>query len=258
MRILVACEFSGVVRDAFRARGHDAWSCDLLPSERPGPHYQGDVVDLLQDGGPTLCGCLCHGWAGDSNTAGGCARCESRHCGSEGWDLLIAHPPCTRLTNSGVRWLHVPPRGRTREAVWADMEEAAAFYMALRAARIPRKALENPIMHRYARERIRPGRRQIVQPWWFGEPAFKATGFELIGLPPLVATNRLTPPKPGTADHVAWSRVHREPPGPDRWKNRSRTFPGIARAMADQWGALATPHPAGQQVGEGRTNGVET
>lgn len=220
MRVLVACEFSGVVRSAFRARGHDAWSCDLLPAEDGSPfHIQGDVLPML----------------------------------GEGWDILIAHPPCTRLTNSGVRWLHVPPRGRTREAMWTDMEEAAAFYMALRAARIPRKALENPIMHRYARERIRPGRRQIVQPWWFGEPAFKATGFELVGLPPLVATKRLTPPKPGTADHVAWSRVHREPPGPDRWKNRSRTFPGIARAMADQWGTLATPHPAGQQVGEACT-----
>ena len=200
-RVLVACESSGVVRDAFRATGCDAMSCDLLPAEAPGPHYQGDVRDVLDDG----------------------------------WDGLIAHPPCTRLTNSGVRWLHTPPPGRTREDMWADREVGAAFYRLLRDAPIPHRAIENPIMHRYARERIAPGPRQVVQPWWFGVPEFKATGWELIGLPPLVATNRLTPPAPGTDEHKRWSRVHRMSPGPDRWRERSRTNAGMARAMAEQW-----------------------
>ena len=203
MRVLVACEFSGVVRDAFLALGHDALSCDLLPSERPGPHRVGDVREIL----------------------GG------------GWDLMVAHPPCTRLTNSGVRWLHVPPPGRTLADVWKELEAAAEFYRTLRDAPIPRKAIENPVMHKYARERIAAtGRRQVVQPWWFGEPAFKATGLELIGLPPLEATNRLAPPERGTDEHKAWSRVHRASPGPDRWKERSRTFLGVADAMAAQWG----------------------
>lgn len=177
-------------------------SCDLLPSETPGPHYQGDVHDVLHDG----------------------------------WDLMIAHPPCTRLTNSGVRWLHVPPPGKTLEEMWIDLNKAAEFYRTLRDAPIPRKAIENPIMHRYARELIVPGTRQVVQPWWFGDPEFKATGFELIDLPPLVPTNKLIPPASGTAEHMAWSKVHRMSPGPERWKNRSRTFPGIASAIAEQWG----------------------
>ena len=108
----------------------------------------------------------------------------------------------------------------------------------LRDAPIARKAIENPVMHRYARERIIPGARQVVQPWWFGEPEFKATGFELIGLPPLVPTNKLTPPASGTDEHKQWSKVHRMSPGPDRWKNRSRTYLGVAAAMAQQWGEV--------------------
>ncbi len=206
MRVLVACEYSGRVRDAFRALGHDAMSCDMLPTEADGPHYQGDVRDILGDG----------------------------------WDLMIGHPPCTRLTNSGVRWLHVPPPGKTKEQMWVELDEAAEFYRTLRDAPIPRKALENPVMHCHARERLGNANRHVVQPWWFGEPAFKATGFELIGLPPLQPTNRLTPPKAGTPEHKSWSWswVHRLPPSEDRWKHRSRTFHGIAAAMADQWGAV--------------------
>ena len=209
MRVLIACEFSGTVRRAFAARGWHAVSIDMLPSEDcpMGPlqqHWIGDVRDYL-----------------------GCD-----------WDLMIAHPPCTRLANSGVRWLHKPPRGRTVSEMWADLEHAAAFYKALRDAPIPRKAIENPIMHKYARELIKPGRRQIVQPWQFGEPAFKATGFELIGLPDLVPTNVLAIPAKGTEEHKRWSAVHREPPGPERWKNRSRTFKGIADAFASQWGSI--------------------
>jgi hypothetical protein len=204
MRVLVACEYSGKVRDAFTRAGHIAMSCDMLDTEAPGAHYKGDVRDVLHDG----------------------------------WDLMIAHPPCTRLTNSGVRWLKVPPPGKTLEQMWADLESAAEFYKLLRDAPIPRKAIENPIMHCYARERIAIGFRQVVQPWWFGEKALKATGLELIGLPPLVATNKLTPPKSGTPEHKAWSKVHLASPGPDRWKDRSRTYGGIAQAMADQWGKL--------------------
>lgn len=203
-RVLVACEYSARVRDSFRDLGHDAWSCDKDEGCEGDPefHYQCDVVELL----------------------------------GEGWDILIAHPPCTRLTNAGVRWLHVPPRGRTLEEMWDELDRAAEFYKVLRDCKIEKKCIENPVMHPYARERISVGHRQVVQPHWFGEPFFKATGLELIGLPDLVPTNKLTVPKVGTDEHKAWSAVHREPPGPDRWKNRSRTFWGVARAMASQWG----------------------
>lgn len=211
MRLIIGCESSGVVRRAFRALGHDAWSCDLLPAEDGSAyHIQDDVRRHLRDG----------------------------------WDIGIFHPTCTRLTNSGVRWLHVPPPGRTLAEMWQELDEGAAFYRTLRDAPIPRKAIENPIMHKYARERIAPGRRQVVQPWWFGDPAFKATGFELIGLPDLVPTNKLTRPEKGTPEHKAWSKVHRASPGPNRWKERSRTFPGIAAAMAAQWGRLAQERAA--------------
>jgi len=202
MKVLIACEYSGRVRDAFIKRGHDAISCDILPSDQLGPHYQGSVLDILNDG----------------------------------WDLMIAHPPCTRLTNAGVRWLKAPPKGKTISGMQAELEEAAAFYMALRDSDIPKKAIENPVMHCYAREIINPSKRQIVQPWWFGEKAFKATGFELIGLPDLTPTNKLSPPKKDTEEHKQWSWIHRMPPSPDRWKLRSTTFQGIADAMANQWG----------------------
>ncbi|MCY1231652.1 hypothetical protein D9M72_441100 [compost metagenome] len=177
MRVLIACEYSGVVRSAFARRGHTAVSCDLLPTDNPhGWHIRGDVLKVLD----------------------------------QGWDLMIAHPTCTRLTNSGVRWLHEPPPGKTKEQMWAELKAAAEFYCALRDAPIPMKAIENPIMHKYARELIKPGARQVVQPYWFGVPEFKATGLELIGLPQLRPTQMLTPPKSGTDEHKAWSIVHRE------------------------------------------------
>jgi hypothetical protein len=203
-RILVGCETSGVVRRAFAARGHDVWSCDLLPAEDgSNRHIVGDVRDLLGDG----------------------------------WDLLaVIHPPCTRLCNSGVRWLNTPPPGRTREEMWAELDEGAALFSACWNAPIPRVCVENPVMHRHARERIENWRKpQTVQPWWFGEKAFKATGLYLRGLEPLCPTNRLTPPKSGTEEHRRWSAIFRAPPSADRWKFRSRTFEGIAAAMADQW-----------------------
>jgi hypothetical protein len=207
MRVLIACEFSGTVRRAFAARGHDAWSCDLLPAEdRSNHHITGDARDHLNDG----------------------------------WDLLmVAHPPCTRLCNSGVRWLTVPPPGRTMEEMWAELEEGAALFSAFWNAPIPRVCVENPIMHRHAKARIvnyqKPA--QTVQPWWFGEPVFKGTGLYLRGLPPLQPTAKLMPPEPGTPDHKAWSVIHRSTGwNPERWRERSRFFPGIAEAMATQWG----------------------
>ncbi|RWP29890.1 hypothetical protein [Mesorhizobium sp.] len=209
LRVLVACEFSGTVRNAFLARGHDAWSCDLLPSEDgSNRHIRGDARDLLHDG----------------------------------WDLLmVAHPPCTRLCNSGVRWLTKPPKDKTLDQMRAELDEGAALFSTFWNAPIERICIENPIMHSHAKERIvgyeKPA--QIVQPWWFGEPQFKATGLYLKRLPPLVATDKLTPPASGTAEHKNWSKVHRASPGPNRGHERSRFFPGLADAMADQWGGHA-------------------
>lgn len=135
MNVLVALECSGIVRDAFIAAGHTAMSCDLKPTRRPGPHYQGDVRDVL-DGK---------------------------------WDLMIAHPECTRLSNSGVQWLTRAPKGRTLDDIWREFEEGIRLYEVLRNAPIERKALENPVMNPYARERLGNPKRHIVQPWWFGE-----------------------------------------------------------------------------------------
>lgn len=200
MRVLVACEFSGTVRRAFAARGHDAWSCDLLPSEdRSNKHLIGDVRQYLDDG----------------------------------WDLLmVAHPPCTRLCNSGVRWLSAPPAGRTLEDMWAELDEGADLFSACWNAPIDRIAVENPVMHKHAKARIRnyaePA--QSIQPWQFGHGETKRTCLWLKNLPPLVPTNIVAGRE---------QRVHRMSPGPDRWKERSRFFPGIAEAMADQWGGLA-------------------
>lgn len=181
MRVLVACEFSGIVRDAFAARGHDAWSCDLLPSESPGQHRIGNAA---------------------------------LHC-RDGWDLMIAHPPCTHLAVSGARWF----KDKRRE-----QQDALDFVEALMSAPVPRIALENPISIISSRIR-KPD--QIIQPWQFGHGETKATCLWLKNLPPLVPTDIVN-------GRVA--RVHREPPGPDRWRNRSRTFQGIADAMAEQWG----------------------
>jgi hypothetical protein len=203
MKVLIGCEFSGVVRRAFAARGHDAWSCDLLPAEDgSNRHITGDVRDVLADG----------------------------------WDLLmVAHPPCTRLCNSGVRWLHEPPPGKTSEAMWRELDEGAALFSALWNAPIERIAIENPVMHRHAKERIVGYQEfaQSVQPWQFGHGETKRTCFWLKNLPPL---------KPTQIVEGRAARVHRMPPGAGRWKERSRTFAGIADAMADQWGGgLSNP-----------------
>jgi len=156
MRVLVGCEFSGVVRRAFRSRGHDAWSCDLLPAEDGSPHHiRGDVTAILGDG----------------------------------WDLAVFHPPCTYLANSGVRWLYKGGRGSVRDPDrWVAMHEAAAFFNVLLKAPIPRIAAENPIVHRYARELIGPAD-QTLQPWMFGHGEIKATCLRLRNLPPLEPTD---------------------------------------------------------------------
>lgn len=199
MRVLVACEFSGIVRDAFAARGHDAWSCDLLPTERPGKHYQQDVLDA--------CGVWPHLIHGD-------------------WDLMIAHPPCTYLTNAGVRHLHESVSSVNGKDRFAAMVKACTFFIMLKNAPIPKIAIENPTPHRYARELI--GRyQQAIQPWEFGVPETKRTCLWLKNLPPLMAT---------IIETVRYPRVHMTPPGKDRWKIRSITPQGIADAMAKQWG----------------------
>lgn len=191
MDVLVACEFSGVVREAFVKQGHYAMSCDLLPTDIPGNHYQGDVIDTLDDG----------------------------------WDLMIAHPPCTYLANSGVRWLYNKDGSRNEER-WQNMLEAAEFFKTLLNAKIPMIAVENPIQHKYARELINFPYTQIIQPWMFGHGETKATCLWLKNLPPLVPTNVVDGRE---------GRIHRLPPSEDRWKIRSTTFQGIAEAMAHQW-----------------------
>ena len=196
MRVLVACEYSGKVREAFRKLGHDAWSCDLLPADDNSPyHYQGDVFDII-----------------DQN-----------------WDLMIAHPPCTYLTNAGVSWLY------RKEGRWDQMKDGAEFFKKLLEADIPKIAVENPIMHKYAVEIIGRRQNQVVQPWMFGHMEQKATCLWLKGLPELKPTNNVKEDMLKLPKAVA-QRLHYLPPSKDRWKIRSETYQGIADAMADQWG----------------------
>lgn len=197
MRVLIACEFSGIVRNAFNALGHEAWSCDLLPSEKPsGIHLQCDVLTMLD----------------------------------KGWDLLIAHPPCTYLCNSGVRWL--APNGKLNAKRHKLMMQACDFFAALYHAPIPRVCIENSIMHKYARDYLLssykvPTHSQTIQPYQHGHGETKRTCLWLLNLPLLQPSKLVSGRKP---------RVHRVSPSPDRWKLRSRTLQGIAKAMAQQWG----------------------
>lgn len=199
MRVLVACEYSGTVRDAFRARGHDAWSCDLLPCDAdPKHHIHGDVMEVL----------------------------------GAGWDLMIAHPPCTYLTSSGLHW------NKRRPERAAQTEEALKFVLALANAPIPRIAIENPIGCLSTRWR-KPD--QTIQPHQFGHDASKSTCLWLTNLPKLVATKAIAPRmvdgKPRWSNQTD-SGQNRVPPGPDQWKIRSTTYQGIADAMAEQWGTI--------------------
>lgn len=194
LRILVACEFSGTVRDAFSVLGHDAISADLLSTESPGAHVIGDVRPLLR----------------------------------ERWDMVIAFPPCTYLCNSGVRWL-----GQEGDR-WSKMQEAAGFFLECLNANAPYVAVENPVMHGYGLAAIGRSPSFTIQPWQFGHGEVKRTCFWTVGLPRLVPTHIVAGRNP---------RVHNEPVHPDRWKRRSVTYPGIAKAMAVQWGEFVRNNP---------------
>ena len=187
MRVLIGCEYSGVVRDAFIAQGHDAMSCDILPTEAPGPHYQGDLFDMID----------------------------------YPWDLAIFHPPCTHLSVSGSRHFEAKRMDGRQQA-------AVSFFMRIirRSEHIPMMAIENPVCIMSSLYR-KPD--QIIQPWQFGHGETKATCLWLKGLPLLTPTNIVEGRE---------ARIHRMPPSPDRWKERSKTFSGVAEAMASQWGAI--------------------
>jgi hypothetical protein len=194
-RILIGCEFSGIVRDAFLRRGYDAWSCDFLKSENKGPHLRGNVLRVL----------------------------------GLGWDLAIFHPPCTYLCNSGAKHLYRGGKkvnGRDPER-WRKMRRAARFFRKLWAAPVARICIENPVMTGHAKKRIGVSQKQVIQPWMFGHGEIKATCLWLRGLPELEPTKIVKGRRP---------RVHHMSPGPERWKERSRTLAGIAEAMASQWG----------------------
>ena len=193
MKVLIACEYSGTVRDAFIKIGHDAMSCDLLPTDKPGPHYQGDVFDIINDG----------------------------------WDMIIAHPPCTYLAVSGMHWNGRVP-GRAEKT-----EQALDFVKKLMDSSINKIAIENPISVISTRIR-RPD--QIIQPWYFGHNESKKTCLWLKNLPLLIGTDRLPGDNKTRRDNQTASGQNKLAPSKDRWKVRSKTYQGIADAMADQWG----------------------
>jgi len=208
MKVLIGCETSGTVRNAFLNKGFDTWSCDILPADdQTNRHIQDDVRNVLK---------------------------------MEAWDLLmVAHPPCTRLCNSGVRWLHKAPPGKTVEEMWKQLDEGAALFSDLWNADVPRIAIENPVMHKHAKARIENFEpfTQSVQPYEFAESVeaddnvTKRTCLWLKNLPKLVKTGSLT-------RETARSDIHHASPGPDRWKVRSKFHVGLAKAMANQWGAV--------------------
>ncbi len=207
--VLVACECSGAIRDALLRLGIHAVSCDLQPTEVPGPHLQMDVRELVK----------------------------------LPWKGLISHPTCTYLTNAGVRWLFNPD-GTRNEPRWVSLQEGAEFFRLFDGAEhVPVRATENPIMHKHSAALVGRRQDQVVQPWWFGDKAFKGTGWWTHELPLLVPTNKLTPPKPGTPEHKEWSAVWLCPPGPERAIIRSRFHPGHAAAVASQWGPLFKRKP---------------
>jgi hypothetical protein len=195
--VLVACEFSGIVREAFIRRGHNAWSCDFLDTRIPGPHYKEDIKKVLKK----------HPY----------------------WDIMIFHAPCTRLCNSGVRWLH-------ERNLWKEMEEAALFFKFLLDFDCDKICGENPIPHKYALDIIGRKYTQIIQPWQFGHSDSKATCLWLKGLPSLKATEILDKPLCGHWSNQTPSGQNRLGPSEDRGLLRSITYKGIANAMSEQWG----------------------
>tara|TARA_R100000995_G_C3483872_1_gene125820 strand:- start:3705 stop:4340 length:636 start_codon:yes stop_codon:yes gene_type:complete len=208
MKVLIGCETSGVVREAFIDQGHDAWSCDVLPSDVPtNKHIQDDVLNVLR---------------------------------SDSWDMLmVAHPPCTRLCNSGVRWLSKPPPNKTLKQMWNELEDGAKLFSELLNADVPRIAVENPVMHKHAKQRIENYQpfSQSIQPWQFAtdddssDNVKKRTCLWLKNLPKLIPT--------GNVDgSTARDECHKAAPSKNRWKIRSKFYHGIARAMAIQWGDM--------------------
>ena len=208
MKVLIGCETSGIVRNAFIEQGHDAWSCDVLPSDVPtNRHIQDDVLNVLK---------------------------------SDNWDMLmVAHPPCTRLCNSGVRWLHKAPPNKTLGQMWDELEKGAKLFSELLNADVPRVAVENPVMHKHAKQRIENYQpfSQSIQPWQFAtdddsaDNVKKRTCLWLKNLPKLIPTGNVN-------GSTARDECHKAPPSKDRWKIRSKFYHGIARAMAIQWGDM--------------------
>ena len=208
MKVLIGCETSGVVREAFIDQGHDAWSCDVLPSDVPtNKHIQDDVLNVLR---------------------------------SDSWDMLmVAHPPCTRLCNSGVRWLSKPPPNKTLKQMWNELEDGAKLFSELLNADVPRIAVENPVMHKHAKQRIKNYQpfSQSIQPWQFAtdddssDNVKKRTCLWLKNLPKLIPTGNVDGSR-------ARDECHKAAPSKNRWKIRSKFYHGIARAMAIQWGDM--------------------
>lgn len=200
MKVLIACEFSGRIRDAFIAKGHDAWSCDLLPTERPGPHIQGDILEILNDG----------------------------------WDLMIAHPPCTYLSRAGARWLY--PKGKLDRKRFLLGQKARNFFMALLSAKITKICVENPTPFKIF---ALPSHSQVIQPFEFGEPYSKRTLLWLLNIEPLRPAKIVAGYVPFICSNTGWGKKqgqvsHR---GISHTSHMSSvTFQGIANAMADQWG----------------------
>ncbi|KAA0970847.1 hypothetical protein FPY71_10260 [Aureimonas fodinaquatilis] len=219
LRILIGCETSGIARRAFSALGHDVWSCDLEPAEDGSNRHI--VCDIR----------------------GGILN--------DGWDLLaVMHPPCTRLCRSGRRWMSGPgkwtppgklPAGRTWESMRDEFETGVDIFVTCWNAPIDRVAIENPEMNDLAKDRMPADlpAPQMVQPFWFGQPEYKATGWYLRGLPELTATDQLGEPERNSDEWKQWNRVHRMPPGPERARLRSRSFPGMMNAAAQQWAGPA-------------------
>jgi hypothetical protein len=211
MRVLIGCEFSGIIREAFKRLGHDAWSCDIIDTEIPSTqHIIADLNDVLYNSRKLT---AYPKWI--------------QYCK---WDLLIAHPPCTYLTNASTRWLYYPDTFNKIPERWENMRLGAEFFMNCYNAPIPRVCIENPIMHKHAK-RIGniPEYTQLIKPWQFGHGEIKSTALWLKGLPPLKSTLIVRGRE---------ANVHRAQPGTERWKIRSRTLLGIAEAMAIQWGSL--------------------